>query len=304
MAITRARYSVLVICDVQTITSDDLWRGFIEHARTFGTCFHSSDSEVIQSAERKLSVEANTLLDVANPDSAVLSNAAWGLSLSHDCKVSIPRVPKSARSAVISKIVALAQGQHPKLLRKEFPINPLYSDLLFASKLGNPPAYYAMLWSVSLRKDGFSYKQCIILWDVLLVSDHKAIKRTLSRIESTLSTYSPECIQWCKEVRKNGKIRIPITRMDSADTFKMYEAVDTKFNRAVLEDSQVENASALMKFYPVDDCALKLLLEGKKNIDLPFVMSEEERRIVDHPSSMFIIGRSGTGNILCICCYL
>ena len=297
VAITRARYSVLVIGDVQTITSDGLWRGFIEHARTFGTCFHSSDSEVIQSAEKKLSVEANTLLNVANPDSAVLSNAAWGLSLSHDCKVSIPRVPKSARSAVISKIVALAQGQHPKLLRKEFAINPLYSDLLFAYKLGNPPAYYVVLWSVSLQKDGFSYKQCIILWDVLLVSDQKAIKRTLSRIESTLSTYSSECIQWCEEVRKNGKIRIPITRMDSADTFKMFKAVDTKSNRVMLEDSQVENASALMKFYPVDDCALKLLLEGKKNIDLPFVMSEEERSIVDHPSSMFIIGRSGTGTL-------
>lgn len=65
----------------------------------------------------------------------------------------------------------------------------------------------------------------------------------------------------------------------------------------VLEKSCVDDSILLMKFFALNSGIAHQLLTASdgSEIELPFEVNEEEARIIHHPSSSFILGRSGTG---------
>jgi hypothetical protein len=66
--------------------------------------------------------------------------------------------------------------------------------------------------------------------------------------------------------------------------------------------SHIDNAAVLTKFYALTSNVARLINENydHKNISLPFVMSPNEKNIVDHDGSLIILGRSGTGKTTAI----
>jgi hypothetical protein len=79
---------------------------------------------------------------------------------------------------------------------------------------------------------------------------------------------------------------------DSTDVIPHHETAVT---------SAREDESIISKFYQLSTSVAQLLLSSESvNFELPFVMSPEEDLIVTTPLSMFILGRSGTGNTIMI----
>lgn len=63
------------------------------------------------------------------------------------------------------------------------------------------------------------------------------------------------------------------------------------------ENANVSESLLLMKFYSLSAGIVGHLLSDSdgKALDLPFEVTDEERQIIIHPKSSFILGRSGTG---------
>jgi hypothetical protein len=72
---------------------------------------------------------------------------------------------------------------------------------------------------------------------------------------------------------------------------------DTSDGRSYVENSQVSESLLLMKFYALSSGVVNHLLSDRegRELDLPFEVTDQERDIILHHRSSFIVGRSGTG---------
>jgi len=64
-----------------------------------------------------------------------------------------------------------------------------------------------------------------------------------------------------------------------------------------VENAKVSESLLLMKFYALSAGTVSHLLSdvNGRALDLPFEVTDEEKRIIQHDRSSFILGRSGTG---------
>jgi hypothetical protein len=72
---------------------------------------------------------------------------------------------------------------------------------------------------------------------------------------------------------------------------------DTSDGSSYVENSQVSESLSLMKFYALSSGVVNHLLSDRegRELDLPFEVTDQERDIILHHRSSFIVGRSGTG---------
>lgn len=83
----------------------------------------------------------------------------------------------------------------------------------------------------------------------------------------------------------------------NADDLKVEDQDPINTASSFLENSKVNESLVLMKFYALSSGAIKHLLitHDGSVVDIPFELNDQESVIVRFPSSLFILGRSGTG---------
>jgi len=63
---------------------------------------------------------------------------------------------------------------------------------------------------------------------------------------------------------------------------------------------ELHDLLALSKFIPLSTILLKNIMSSDTEASQVFDVSHKERQIIDHPSSSFVIGRSGSGKTTCM----
>ncbi|KAK9932148.1 hypothetical protein M0R45_019396 [Rubus argutus] len=148
------------------------------------------------------------------------------------------------------------------------------------------------------------YIQILKVWDILPLED---IPKLGHRLETILNRYTDDFINLCVEKYLEGDLEVPQSWPLSMEfsRFKDFSVTetqsdfvgDTSDGRSYVENSQVSESLLLMKFYALSSGVVNHLLSDRegRELDLPFEVTDQERDIILHHRSSFIVGRSGTG---------
>eukprot|EP01041_Mallomonas_annulata_P001018 gene1018-1996_t len=303
VALTRAKYALIVLCNVQTLESNRTWKDMIESAKTREQYINESNSTIIHSVNKK------KIDEMLSESSSIFENSLWKIQFNNDFFVSIRKQDQSVKSIIFTRILQLSNGKLHTSRNRDITTNKdtskdrdsdrdIYNMLLLqVLKINN----LNLLWSIDIRKLGgpiqsstVCYEQEIKIWN--LVSDNH-VDYSRRRILKGMESYSEDRIKMCIEISMSNGTEIyqPMRFMRSCD-MKLIINTNENINDKI-ESSEIENASTLMKFYSLSSSFARRLISSNESIklDLPFTMSSEEESIVSYPGSLFILGRSGTG---------
>eukprot|EP01041_Mallomonas_annulata_P008009 gene8009-16395_t len=303
VALTRARYALIVLCNGKSLESNSTWRDMIEYAKTSGQYMNESNSTIIQSINKN----NNKIFENFSELKSLFENSLWKIQFNNDFFVSIRKQDKSSKSKIISELLQLSQGQWHSTrnitTNEQSGTNNNNSNsnndnvLLQVLKIND----LSLFWSVDIRGHESSiqgsticYEQEIKVWN--LVSDAQIIDQVRRRILRGMESFSEDRVKMSLQVAMNSETGNcqPMSWSKYSD-FQL--TTNTIENKDKLETSETESATTLMKFYPLSSSFAERLISSNESmkLDLPFTMSSEEESIVSYPGSLFILGRSGTG---------
>lgn len=297
VALTRARYCLIIVCNIDTVTKNETWAGLVDHVRTHNHMFNAENSDVIKKCEKSYQVAKERVLQLSASGGAAFERAPWCVIMADEFRSTISKLDKGSSASVIEKVLKLAHGEWPAHELRCSQVSEKFRESVHTYRL----AKIWVVWSVDVKNS--TCTQCIKVWDVVPEAD---IKRVLRRVEGVLRTYSEGFIERCAQKDRHqvsGKYTPHTWTLDSAFVWHKTTSVPgmkgivLNSNEVELERSSVEASAALTKFYPLSSHTARLLLysDHLKDIELPFEMSAEEENIVRFPGSQLIIGRSGTG---------
>ncbi|KAK1735805.1 hypothetical protein QTG54_013511, partial [Skeletonema marinoi] len=233
---------------------------------------------------------------------------------------------------VIRRLMMLSTGRWPYVLCKHLRSNGRTNFgkkiNLYETKIDSASR---IIWEVALAfsprrssKGNNVCEQVVRVWDIVLDHDNlsRAIDQTIERIEKSHKR-GEDCAIWAEIDKKaqdhpsssneaedatnSDGIRVPkyfaMSQEVSVIGTGRDEATDGRskhFDPASDDPRQY----TLLKFYELNEGAVKMLLDGKDNMDLPFTPGPKEHEIIHHrsetPKSLLLMGRSGTGKTTCL----
>ena len=203
VAITRAKYSLLIIGDCANLKKDEKWRSLIEHASRHH-CLHSASSGTFMSqhivtAVENLANETRRLETLKKPNSSLVKNSIWRdrVNLMQSFQTSFQKVTDyQERVRVLDQVIKLSNGKWRSSTTSSSKNNDplLLRDIVYTV----PMQRNVLVWSIGLKerpkgdgKGSDEWTQVIQIWD--FVSPHE-LQRLKDRIESVHSGYSDEHI--------------------------------------------------------------------------------------------------------------
>ena len=262
------------------------------------------------------------------------SMSPWIIDITEHAHKFFRRHIKKDRSLcerVIRRLMMLSTGRWPyvlcKHLRSQGRTNFGKKINLYETKIDSASR---IIWEVALafspRRSSNGNNVCeqvVRVWDIVLDHDNlsRAIDQTIERIEKSHKR-GEDCAIWAEIDKKaqdpsrneaegapnsDDGIRVP-------KYFAMSQEVavsGTGRDEAPKDKSKHFDPASddprqytLLKFYELNEGAVKMLLDGKDNMDLPFTPGPKEHEIIHHrpetPKSLLLMGRSGTGKTTCL----
>ena len=290
VAVTRAKYSLIVVCNVDTLSIDPTWCSLIEHARGQNALIEDNDNMIVKRAMKKWKKLDNSLAQCISSINSSWSHLTWKIIFTNDFMEAFKNIKEiKIREATIQCICVLGSGEWPKFELETKFVSLKYRGIIHERRF----LHMKLIWSIDFCETTFT--QRLIIWAIAVET---SVYNAIRRVENYLNQYSEECLIRLARKEKCGKVyvpyawskEIPFRRMKD---LTMKEATD----ELALERSGVGKAAALTKFYTMDGNVARRMLAMKEgqNIELPFVMSREEEEIVRRPGSVLVLGRSGTG---------
>eukprot|EP01036_Dinobryon_divergens_P023773 gene23772-32158_t len=317
VAATRARYSFILICNAHTVsTANTTWQRLIDNSLLRQVLFDSSSNKVIADTSKKMQrAEDRFKLFQDDSKSELFENSPWKVIFSNDFQKSTAKFSSMGNVLTLLKkgLIRLVQGEWPKYIIQSSIVSLQYRDVIHVYKV----LQYYLVWSVDVNHSTFL--QYIRIWNFVVESE---LPVAVARVETVLKTYSTEYIKRCSEKHHSQQNIVHPKSWQVVDNFGWKEAsasssnnrnrnrqepvssdggaVDVVDSVSVKENRQVSDAAVLTKFYDLTSSVVKLLMserrdDGVGTIELPFVMSAQENKIVRDLKSMIILGRSGTG---------
>ncbi|KAJ3362796.1 hypothetical protein GGF31_001326 [Allomyces arbusculus] len=319
VAITRAKYSCWMIGHVKTLLKrDEVWQKLILDARARGCVLNASQlpfyhevKSVMVAAKVEKLIETVTGTSVARPSarrSAPAASAAtksrgqsrlldfggtlWESSWSHQMVETMRRMATDDRAAVIRKMVRVLEGKFGERFADKHASSNL-GDMLVTGEAGK----YAFVWSLALRGAKDNVKQIIKFW---WLGPRSGIAQGVQQARSALGSHSDKYIAVCRKVGRspgNADVYLPMTVPGG------FEFMRTLRRSTCTKVDHTENTSAsqleLIKSYQLNHALWeKFAAESVKALhefDLLCDLTPQEKELVRQESSMFCIGRSGTG---------
>ena len=297
VAITRPKYTLVLVCNVATVSADRTWRKLVQHIDSGGRIV--KESPLITRVKQKYAAEQTNLDELLSPSGFVFEKCSWKISFTGEFKNSLSKSPK--REKVLLLLQAIGQGGWTD----DENLNTFSTELRAIIHISRVDNASRLIWSIDVQRSCDACKQCIKVWDICLVQDH-SIEKCISKVERGYSIYSDEYLARCM-VRKStiafGRILMAPVEWEKDKNFAWTKPVVSDMATArdleaesLKNSGAADNSVAFMKFYGLSSKVARILIKSSEpNLDLPFVMSEEEEEIVNFEGSAFILGRSGTG---------
>jgi len=283
VAVTRAKYSLVVVGSVRTLSSDATWESLINHAREQNCYYNSTNCSLIRKCSNKWNVSEQRIKDTLSPKSSVFESLPWKVVFNDELRNTVAKADIPLRTAIIKAILKLGNGEWPKFELTNPLVPQKYKHVIHVHRL----MLYRLVWSVDVCQ--VTCTQILKLWNAVLPN---MLPQAIQRVGSILDRYTSDYLGRCATKSQMGQNYVPTTWSTSIP-FNWYQSSSQREgSQAVgdsfaLERSHVNNSAALMKFYPLSSAVARLLMAVKsgQTIQLPFVMSKEEDSIVRHPGS-------------------
>ena len=293
VAITRARFSLIIVCNVNTVSENTTWDALISHATEVGAMRTFKDCDIIQRSRQVFLNSVNRLKSILEGNDEVFESAPWQVVFTGDFRAKICKSDTDTQKAIMRKIIALAHGEWPKFEFINRDVDEDFQEVIHVYRMSQ----LKLIWSVDVASNCTQYLK---VWDI--VSNESNSMKTIRRVTSVLNTYSPEYIDRCSAKQKNSENKFKPQLWKKDENFVWHKPKKRQTVGEVdLERSSVSNSAVLTKFYPLNSGIARLLMmesEKQRDMELPFEMSEEEESIVRHVGSMLVLGRSGTGKVI------
>jgi hypothetical protein len=304
VGITRARFALIVVCDIATLSRNETWKAYLDYAKNCGTMFNSFNCKLLKETAQDVSADAKMFSELTDPtlSSEIFERAPWRSIFASDLKTSLTNMNKELRQSIVKRIHNISYGKWPKREHSHPAVSEKYRHVIHVYRVLSR----RLVWSVDVNQT--SCTQCIKLWDVV---NEEQLSKCIRKVESSLTPYSDAYLKRCafrKSETESAKINEPFTFFPVDVDFQWYVRrpsanakpitdVALATPRAKLEQRSVKESSVLTKFYELTTNVARLLASSVdlQSIELPFAMSKEEEHIVRANQSMFILGRSGTG---------
>lgn len=314
VAITRARYGLVIICDTVTVSSNATWRVLVEHARDTNAFMDSSNtgetttSTLLSKAVKLWEKQECCNRAILEPSSSIFEHCPWKIVFSGDFKTDLAKSDPTKRQAIVEAMLKLAEGKWPKFMLTDKPVSSLFLQSIFTLAIqGRRSA--ALLWSVDVLRDTHSAHQYIKLWNIVNTATAQLVS-AVQRVENGMRQYSAQYRDFCIPPQKRDSNKgafLPLKwEAEALNGVQWFltsakrdsnSGGDTEQVGGGAEQSDVKEAVHLAKFYPLTSDVARFLSTASNvaNIELPFAMSKEEEAIVRHDGSVVVLGRSGTG---------
>ena len=163
VALTRAKFSLVVIGHTATLRSNPIWNSFLTHASdTSGTVKNSQSSYILAEVEKEAKQNAKRMALLLGPEAKVFESLEWGgkILFMQKFKNSFPRLQSDKlRGDIMGKLVSLAGGKWPYAAAtyEIKPYNPseVLEGIFYKTVFGQ----HAVLWTVDLQV--FSVFVCV-----------------------------------------------------------------------------------------------------------------------------------------------
>ena len=291
VAITRARFSLLIVGNMDILELNQNWDDLVAHSRENDSLHDSDNNETIKKATTKWNHSDHRISTLmSNKNIEMFEKMPWKAVMKNEFQAAFTKLDAKCRHRVMVNIINIVQGKWPKYELKSQFVSEKYKDIIHTTRSLNQN----ILWSVDISLT--SYSQCACFWNI--ASDSK-LADSIYKIERQFVNYTGQYLSRCSEKSKVGNKFIPIAWSQNIEFIRCEKAgVSSKKVQATDEKLSVKSSSTIsMKSYLINSNVARLLMssfEGTQ-IELPFEMSEQENQIVRHDGSIMIIGRSGTG---------
>lgn len=148
VAITRARFSLIVIGNADTLSSDRNWEALVKHTTAHGLVRGAHNEPLIHSAVKKWETSENRLQQLMRSEADVFGAAPWAVSLGSELKTAISKIEEHTRALWLRAVLALTNGEWPK--------NELQCTLVHPRFLGCVHVFrvkgWRLIWSVDVNQ--------------------------------------------------------------------------------------------------------------------------------------------------------
>ncbi|XP_010672055.2 uncharacterized protein LOC104888712 isoform X2 [Beta vulgaris subsp. vulgaris] len=298
VALTRGRHCLWVLGNEKTlIRSDSVWKRLVSNARERLCLFNADEDKSLTEAMIDMKKELNQIDELLNKDSILFKTARWKVMFSDNFVKSFAKLPSTrAKKSVMNLLVKLSNGWRPKKVKTD----PICESSVRIVKQYKVEGRYIICTNDIVKESG--YVQVLKIWDVVPLED---VTKLVKRLDNIYGAFTDDFLHHCKERSLEGELEVPRTWSNSIDIVRLKSnyaestsASDGDLDGTIYaENANVSESLLLMKFYSLSAGIVGHLLSDSdgKALDLPFEVTDEERQIIIHPKSSFILGRSGTG---------
>ena len=287
VAVTRARFSLVVICDVQTLKADSLWKSFLDRVesdkRLFSCQNHDLLKRVLQSCNKTVSLD--------------FAGCKWRDKVSFVTNFMNVFKQKNEleRRRIFGELLRISEGKWPKAARSCFPgANSDLEGIIFVSSFGATNIIFSI--DLQNRVSDCSrrlrdYFQVIMIWDCVTSDKVALILRRISE------RYRLRSSTWLDMCRRRDPFGAPLCWSDM-EPFDHNAPPETVEDAVPVIKEEVGQSLELVKSYALNTLHARILMgcSASNHVELPHNVSAEENFLINFVGSLFVIGRSGTGN--------
>lgn len=197
MAITRPRFTLIILCHMKTVQNDPLWRSLLNAAKT-RQFLHSGGTDLVRETSKRWVMKNENHDKIFHESSQVFEKKCWIIVFSKEFKNAFMKLKQRNGKDIIQVLLKLADGMWPKRERNQSCIATHLQRIVHFYDLVDD---LRIIWSVDVRRNASSVIQCIRIFNVISLKANN--EHVYHLVEKFFALYTEEYLERCRSTSKN-----------------------------------------------------------------------------------------------------
>ncbi|XP_074263309.1 uncharacterized protein LOC141586084 isoform X2 [Silene latifolia] len=282
---SRARHCLWILGNANTLSKHNtLWETVIANANELNCFVNANKDEEMAQIITNVKSQLDELEDLLDVRSLIFKDAQLKVMFSESFVKSFSKLPSTySKKIVLNFLLKLANGWQPK----KYKADAISGSSSIVKQYRVEGRY--IICTNDICKDSGYATQVLKVWDILHLID---VPPLIKKLETVYRSFPDGYLKRSKAKSLEGYV--PYT--SNADS-RRYDFCSDSCGTNYMEYSKVKESLLLMKFYSFSAGVVSHLLSARDGtpINVPFEVTDQERKIILHQGSSFVLGRSGTG---------
>ncbi|XP_074264825.1 uncharacterized protein LOC141587273 [Silene latifolia] len=291
---SRARHCLWILGSANALSQvNSLWETVITNAKKLRCLLNANEDEEMAQIITNVKSQLDELEDLLDMKSLIFKDARWKVMFSEIFVKSFSKLPSTySKKIVLNFLLKLANGWRPR----KYKADATGSSLSIVKQYRVEGCF--IICTNDICKDSGYESQVLKVWDILHLVD---VPPLVKKLENLYRTFPDDYLKRCKAKALEGYLEIPRCYYFRNDSWHKginnSDLTDFSCGTSYTENSKVKESLLLMKFYSFSAGVVSHLLSACDGtpINVPFEVTNQEREIILHQRSSFVLGRSGTG---------